>query len=92
MIECVIILMVALRKDAHGGILVMYSSKEKMRGIFYNYSGVIMLLVKKKPMFEKPDGRWREDVVAKLLSDSSFIIICNFQNNGITMLVFSSGM
>lgn len=63
MVECVVIPMMVLFKDFHGGILMMYSSIEKMRGIACNHGGVIILWVKRKPMFEKPARRWRESIV-----------------------------
>jgi len=68
----------ALWKDVHGGIAC-------------NHSRVIMLWVKKQSMFEEPTKRWREGVVARMLFDSSFIIICNCQNNRITVLVLLRG-
>lgn len=79
--------MMALHKDIHGGIIMMYSSKEKMRGIACNHGEVIMLWMKKKSMFEKPTRKWREDI-ATIYYSILPSCICNFLNNGITLLVF----
>ena len=70
--------MMVLWKDVHGGIAC-------------NHGGVIMLWVKKQSMFEEPSGTWREGVAARMLFDSSFIVICNYLNNGITVLVLLRG-
>jgi len=67
-----------LWKDVHGGITC-------------NHNGVIMLWVKKQSMFEEPTERWREGVVARMLFYSSFIVISNFWNNRITMVVLLRG-
>lgn len=54
---------------------MMYSYREKMRGNICNNDGVIILWVKKKPIFYKPARRWRDDVASSLLLDSSFMYL-----------------
>jgi len=53
----------------------MYLSKEKIREISCNHDGVIMIWVKKKPMFVKLAGRWREGVAIRLFFSSSFMYL-----------------